>query len=745
MQEKFEMSSDVVTHKLTGCSPVPLASYLKALGILRLVSEQSDPAAQGWWSGDVFHLRTKLSKDDLRRFFVGKYRPTPLVAPWNGGSGFYPKDNQSAIKSLCEGEASRTAEYRETIAACRTVLSNLGLKEKPEGDAKGQLLIACRGRLPDEGLVSLDAAYVLTEDGPKYPPLLGTGFNDGRLEFTNNFMQRLLDLIDPQTGDPTASAMSWWEEAFFPQVQNDLQNSILGQFDPGAVERPVNPWDYVLMLEGALAFAAAAVKRHEATAKGALSYPFCVRSAGIGYGSSASSDEGSCRAEIWLPLWLRPCTYPELQALLSEGRVQVDGRSARNGVDFARAVSTLGTDRGIEEFVRFGFHARNGLAYFAVPLGRFKVEPKPQVSLIAEIDAWLDSFRRAASSDNAPSRAQRALRNLEGAIFNLCKTKGSSSLQAVLVALGDAEAALVVSSKWRSESFQRPVPLLSPKWLTECDDNSWEFRLAASLAAMNSSSIGDLRQHIEPVEIKGRLAEGRSRWGEWTEDSSAACNVVWTAGNLEDNLIAVLHRRIIQTVRQASPNSDSTAGGFDLLRREGVEAVRFADTPEDGTLVFPGQSLFSASIGDVGAFLARDTDDDRIAALVRGLTLLDWKRVRRDRAHELLQRGDHEPIPDASFSLLKLCHTPWAVRDVHVRLEPTIARLATAGRADDAMKHAVRRLIGSGLSPAIRTSSRDKPSTRRMAAALLFPMRADDVNRLAENVLKPQSDLASTE
>jgi hypothetical protein len=32
-----------------------------------------------------------------------------------------------------------------------------------------------------------------------------------------------------------------------------------------------------------------------------------------------------------------------------------------------------------------------------------------------------------------------------------------------------------------------------------------------------------------------------------------------------------------------------------------------------------------------------------------------------------------------------------------------------------------------------------------MAAALLFPLKPDDVNRLAENVLKPRPDLASTE
>ena len=36
-------------HYLKGCSPTPLANYHKALGILRLVAEQADPTARGWW------------------------------------------------------------------------------------------------------------------------------------------------------------------------------------------------------------------------------------------------------------------------------------------------------------------------------------------------------------------------------------------------------------------------------------------------------------------------------------------------------------------------------------------------------------------------------------------------------------------------------------------------------------------------------------------------------------------------
>ena len=43
-------------HELDGCAPTPLAHYLKALGILRLVAEQADEHARGWWEGNHFRL-----------------------------------------------------------------------------------------------------------------------------------------------------------------------------------------------------------------------------------------------------------------------------------------------------------------------------------------------------------------------------------------------------------------------------------------------------------------------------------------------------------------------------------------------------------------------------------------------------------------------------------------------------------------------------------------------------------------
>ena len=703
------MTIERFTHALNGCSPNPLANYLKALGILRIVAEQADLNAQAAWRGDVFHLSTRMDRADLRAFFLNDYRPTPVVAPWNGGSGFYPKDNQTAMKAICDGHAVRTSIYRETIAACRAVCLQLNLVEKPDGDQKERLLIACRGQLPDDALSWLDAAFVLTDSGPKYPPLLGTGGNDGRLEFTNNLMQRLLDIIDFETGDPTASAATWWEDAFFSSVWNDFQkDSILGQFDPGAVDRPVNPWDYVLMIEGALVFAAASTRRLEAAAKGTLSYPFCVRSAGVGYGSAATADEESSRAELWLPLWSRPCSFAEMEALFSEGRAEVSGRPAKNGIDFARAVSTLGTDRGISEFTRFGFHARNGLAYFAVPLGRFTVQPQPQVNLLAApaLDDWLERYRRSAASENAPSSAKRASRSLDAAILNLCQHKGPKWLQSVLAALGEAESQLASSAKWRTETYMKPVPLLPAQWLADCDDGSAEFRLAASLAGIHSRETGNLRQHLESVET------GKN-WVNWTDDASAACTNVWGHRNLEDNLIAVLQRR-------------------------SIEAMRIGEKAGE-TLVYPGDSCCYATLDDVVRFIEYETDDVRIAALVRGLILLDWTAIRREKSRNLSPTCSDDRIPDALFAVLRICHSPYRIFDQYIRLEPGIARLAAAGRLGEAVQLAIRRIIGSNLAPAIRHATRNGTAARRLAAALLFPLNHPDLETLAQRVLTSEA------
>ncbi|VAX37863.1 CRISPR-associated protein Csx17, partial [hydrothermal vent metagenome] len=612
-----KMTSKRYAIQLAGCSPVPLAHYLKALGILRLVSEQVDSKAQGWWQDDTFWLRSTLDEEGLVEFFLERYEPTPIVAPWNGGSGFFPNDNKEAISVLQNSKAIRFAKYGNLINLCHQLLSELRLIEKPEKINKPKLLQLCRNRFPDDSLTSLDAAFLLTENGPKYPPLLGTGWNDGRLEFTNNYMQRICDLFDCVTGTALSETTSILRDSLFDLLSTGRTSSPIGQFDPGSAggansnssmtsSSTVNTWDYILMLEGAIVFASASVKQLKEAEQGALAYPFCVRSTGVGYSSAGTADESDSRNEMWMPLWDSATTFNELTTLLSEGRVEIGGQSPRNSVEFSRAISSLGTDRGIDSFQRYGFLLRNGLAYFAVPLSRFEVHANPTVEeLLAPLDHWLDRFRRVAKDEKkSPASARRALRKIETAILNLCQRGDRQDVQNILVALGEAESVIAKSSKLRGEV--NPIPPLSSDWLEQSylGEHDIEFRLAASLASLYHEKVGPLRRHFEPLEQQKGDKPFDSKYLKWN-DSRSDPNIVWGRGDLIQNMIAVLNRRMIEVLKQGKQKGDDE-------------------------LFAPVAGRCSASMGDIAAFVAGDVDDKRIATLLRGLILINWKFAKWD-------------------------------------------------------------------------------------------------------------------
>ena len=292
------MNHSIQLLTLAGCSPEPLMSYLKAMGVLRLIAEQKDPAARGSWAtSTTFTLHSLLEREELLGFFMEEYQPTPIVAPWNGGSGFYPKDNHRAIDSILRSDNPRLQPYQQAIASAQHILSDLRVNQAPS-QAKDRLLKAsvltrCRNTMPESSLHWLDSAYVLTTDGPRYPPLLGTGGNDGRLEFTNNFMQNLVLAIANTSSEPAhqkrrqgegASPLAWLSAALFGDESPALPKGPVGQFNPGGVGGPnatagfegsslTNPWDYVLMIEGALFFAGAVARRLSAESRSRAVFP----------------------------------------------------------------------------------------------------------------------------------------------------------------------------------------------------------------------------------------------------------------------------------------------------------------------------------------------------------------------------------------------------------------------------------------------------------------------------------------
>lgn len=674
---------------LSGCNPMPLASYLKGLAVLRLIAEQADVDARGAWHGESFVLQSSLDGDAVMDFFLYRYAPTPVVAPWNGGSGFNPKDNQDGIGPLSTAQSARLKRYRITIEIAQAIRSSLGITDKVADDAKRQLQQACRAKLPDEALEWFDAAIVMTSDGPAYPALLGTGGNDGRLDFSNNFMQRVVQLVDPITDEPSPESRGWLSGALFGGVCHGLQALSIGQFDPGGAgganaapgfsgSSLVNPWDFVLMLEGALLFAAASSKRLGA-ATSVLACPFSVHAAGVGYLSATGGDEKKSRSELWTPLWEYPIGLPELRALMAEGRAQVGSRRASSGVDFARAVATLGVDRGLTAFQRYAFQERNGQAYLALPLDRYAVSRQPQVDLLTDLDhgGWLEFVHRRAAADTAPASVQRAARNLDSAIVTLCRGRSATRLQDVLVTLGALERSLARSLKWTKEAGLRPCPPLRKGWLIEAADSTPTWRLAVSLAGIRGRL--PLRGHFEPATLQNTNAS-------WEEIPSV--DIVWHDGDPIDAMNATISRRLIHAQQ------------------------------DDQTPVL-GHSLVCADLSDIADFIDGTVDAGRVLALVWGLMLVDGSRPW---PAEHCGSGLCRVLP-ALYALVTLCMQRHKIQDVEVPLVPEIHRRAAFGDASRAAALAVHRLRASGLHVSLDDlHDANLGRVRRCAAAVLFPI-----------------------
>lgn len=693
---------------LAGCTPVPLAAYLKALGVLRVVAEQADDSARGYWQEDRFVLDSRLDREALERFLLDRYRPTPVLAPWNGGSGFHPGDNTSGIEPIRKGNAARLAAIRRAIATAETVLDALGQKEKPQQEeAKTALLAALRAEYPEDALDWLDAAVLLAEDKPRYPPLLGTGGNDGRLDFTNNFLQRLMDVIDPDNGAPTETSAAWLEETLFGEATPSLRPVSVGQFAPGDAGGPnqtagfetkalVNPWDFVLMLEGALLFAAAATRRLEGAGGGALSYPFTVRVAASGSGATALADEGSARAEIWVPLWHRPAGLGELRALLSEGRVSLNRRPARDGLDFARAVSRLAVDRGIAAFQRYAFLMRSGKAYFATPLNRIPARRNRAADLIDQLETreWLLRFRRFARSPHAPHRIASLARRLEDGLFALATARQGTDarIEGLLVVLGEIELHFARSPRAREQC--PPIPWLGKEWLTAVtrQEVSGEVEIAAALASLRepeSSQAGHrdaaalpMRAHLAGVDT--------TRHPRWEQTDSHL--TAWIPGRLQESLAAVLQRRLLEAKRRELPDK-------------------------------PLQAARAAPLAAIAAWLEERLDERRIAALAPGLMLLHIPRSFPAPAKR------EAPLP-AAYRLLKplFCTDAQLLRvglltpGQRLPLSAEIVRRLASDRVPEAMTHAERRLRAAGVRLRLPYLGAGATDGRRLLGALIVPV-----------------------
>lgn len=715
---------------LKGCTPEPLAAYLKSLAVLRLVAEQKDPDAEGWWENDMFHLESTLNEDDLIRFFVAEYTPTPIVAPWGARSGFFPgsseKSARAALETLTSNTTVRLSTYAKMVTQVRDLLNRHGFSEKPKEELeKLRLMQLCRSELPEIVLPWLDAVYALSNEWRGFAPLLGTGANEGSLGYSSTFAQMLVALgFHQDTLVPSAKGLLL--QTLLGEMSGGLVVASGGQHDPGraggfnqgpGIEQkdfPINPWSVVLTFEGSLLWSCATTHALGASFSGirkgfggqeAFSSPFTVRARAIGYSSSSDGDMKGARAEIWAPLWTQPVGYPELRALLSEGRASVGRKPANDGIEFAEAAASLGVDRGISEFMRYSLLKRRGDSYIALPAGRFPVKERRESDILRDLDPILhrlDRFLRGfkANGQEIPANFASARGRIDDAIYGLLLHGGATRIKALVAAIGRMERLIDQRDRTKPPKLHGPLSGLGPLWLVLADDGSIEVRIAAALASIRATGgVGPIRANLAPVNPAAPW-----RWGAGHEQ------VAWSGNSLPTRMVAALKRRMID------------GGGL-------------ATKPLYGDLPLRSE--------DIAGFIEGDLDEKLMEDLLFGFTWVSWnaRREVQDARFKLMQSWsspiEGRAIP-RSWALMKLLFLPSSLKvsggkDVQVLPEPSIVPLLSANRIDEACKVAQRRLYSAGFIP-IQSRFPESGDGTRIAAALLIPVqKVQSLMRLVVN------------
>ena len=727
---------------LRGCRATPLLSYLQALGVVRLLDEQLVPELTSFWDGSTLHIDSDLTQETITRFFVEDYKPTPMLSPWNGGGGFRTLKHEKGEQAVAQVESShdsRFAPFRTAIGEARRTWDrgrrDGWLEERWEeaGEKKKYILkvdkatflAACRAAFPDEALDWLDASVVLTDAGkPQFPLLLGTGGNLGRLDLATTYMEALSDLLDPEQISRSAELLA---HAVFAAGLPRLDTKAVGQYSPaaagtmnssafGSAESVTNLWSIVLGMEGALLFASGVARRFSGS-QGLATVPFTVSGDPAGY--SAAEGE-AVRGEFWAPIWQRPMTVPELRRVIAEGRLSWRGKQAANGLDAAKAVSTLGADRGLSHFERYVIAIRFGQAPLAAPVGSFVVtrQPADRVSLLRTADMWLARVRR----QNLPHAARSALRRVDAAQLGVTqKPESPAQLQDFLVDLAALEW-IISRNPELAEATRGPIPPLNHKrWGPELDDGSVEWRLAAALATQQDGlsprftplerQAGTANTLLRPVT----LPETHRKGFEWQKGPSGP------SGSVVDRLAAVLINR---TVMCADRVPDT---GVPKVGSGGMVAFDYAET---------------VSAADVDAFLRCRVDDRRLNQLLSAAALLDrplrieWPETDRlvvtDPAHAVFAAFYHPravttPPTDESPTGQKVLLLP----------ERSWPQKLHAGRTQDALREALVRLRTAGFKPAVRADSISVPAPDRLLASLLIPTSTGHVQQAIYTICPP--------
>ena len=760
---------------LPAITPTPLSNYLTAIGLFRVISEQLDPRATCAWVRDELVIGGP-SIDEIVAFMTGGYAPTPVFSPWNKeGDPTQNATTADQIDTLLGLNDDRFDRYRSVISAWNRLESS-GAWARAD---KAERLALWRAAAPDDALGWIDAAVAVSATRPEFPPLLGSGGNDGRFEFSRLLHGELVRLFaDPRQAK---RAEGWLRSLLTGSPGPALVDSTLGMYDGNAAGTPnsspqgsansaSNPWAIVLTFEGLIGFGASIASRAGSAQRQLVGAPFMVRPSRLGDDSAAGED---ARGELWAPLWTRPVRWHELRRTIAEGRLSWGGRQASSAADASRSVASLAVDRGIDAFVRHQIVQRNGLSYVATPAGRVTVQSNPGALNLAAIDPWVRNARRVSGAG-----VERASRQLDRAL--IAAAAGGSSGPAAPIAFQEVLAAVVAlehaagrSSAGRTNTTPFPnmrgeMPRLDVDvWRGLINDDTAEFRIAMALASLATTVTTDRDVPFQSMSLALRGLSGSIKGPRWAEAEAHRDPAAAAALRAGDRAPVEVLRRRLQAAHQQQPadgdNDGTQLAGYTYGRWVPLDDVLCL---LDGTVDIER----TLRLARCAALLARRIPGTSSGADTHAETGGDSnEEPNADGAHEPERPSDRlaagraddaEPPPvDPWFAAVRLCllgrDDRLCCRKSKVPTPPTKAsscplnegtalpfarrrwgRLLEAGRLDEIGAEALTALARTGHTH-LRRALPPTADPNALAVALLVRLRPSDQHRLAKAIADP--------
>ena len=658
--------------QLPGVRPDSLGGYLAAIGILRALAQSAEMAdARGFWSDGVFAISLQAKSFDyssLRYYLLAGWDPTTFNKWW--------------------GETQKES------------------KERPGAVARA------RATVSDERVDELDALMVQSNDRRVFNDILGTGGNVGKRNFAA--IWKACDAMRHHR-----RAAGWLDQAllgsdqrFLPKVSggtwflsaNKAFNSGQSWFREGRL----SPWSYLFAMEGARLLRGGLHRRNNGATAGKAVFPFTCRPAT----PRAASEIGRGKSEFWAPLWKKPATLIEIEALLRAGLAEIGGRPAKAPHEFAVAALAAAVDSGITAFAPFELRQTTSSQTFeAVPRAQIRIgngQSWRRADLLLPLlkSGWLDRLPSEPAGGKRQGRFTGLRGPVEIAIARVAQQpEDQSAWCALILLLAKTQARIDRNKALRDKCI--PLPPLSDRWL----DVAWpvapiEIQLAVAVASIGWPRRPGRAQGLNPPLIENVFGLARTGAVDFSFPTARPARAVWSDAEPVQALSAILQRRLIE----AQPGDPAPLG---CARPCGPRAVM--------------QFL------DAGA----KTDLDQICRWVPALSLFAWRpRQPGDTAPDTAVHPLYalfRPILDPGSALVGgrplFATAPADERAPQSGSARTLINLIANGEVDQAVSFARRKYFAAGWRTAEPPEGEWRTEPKRLAAALLFPLEPKSLAR----------------